>query len=80
MSEGGRVEALKASFRGVLRASEPLDALRARVEAVSVKEEPDAALVSELARFATAVAVAAAALRSLCESFSQNEQRDQTTS
>jgi hypothetical protein len=63
------VEVLKASFRGVLRAADPLGTLRERVEVLSPKEPPDAALLSELARVGAGVAVAAAALRSLSESF-----------
>ena len=75
MSEVGRVEALKASFRGVVRAAESLDAVRERVEALSDKEGPDAALLSELARIGTGIAVAAAALRSLSESPSRSARR-----
>ena len=77
MSDVGRVEALKASFRGVVRAAESLDAVRERVEALSDKEGPDAALLSELARIGTGIAVAAAALRSLSESPSQ--EREETS-
>jgi hypothetical protein len=73
MSEVGRVEALKAAFRGVVGATESLGALRERVGALSEKEAPDAALLSELARIGSAVAIGAAALRSLSESFSQSE-------
>jgi len=74
MSEVGRVEALKASFRGVVRAAESLDAVRERVEALSDEERPDAALLSELARIGTGIAVAAAALRSLSESSAEREE------
>ena len=77
MSDVGRVEALKASFRGVVRAAESLDAVRGRVEALSDKEGPDAALLSELARIGTGIALAAAALRSLSESPSQ--EREETS-
>jgi hypothetical protein len=75
MSEVGRVEALKASFRGVVRAAESLDVVRERVEALSDKAGPDAALLSELTRIGTGIAVAAAALRSLSESPSQEREK-----
>jgi hypothetical protein len=74
MSQAGRVEALKAAFRGVVRAGEPLDGLRERVERLSETDEPDAGLLADLTRIGAGVAVAAAALRSLGESFSQGSQ------
>jgi hypothetical protein len=79
MSEAGRVDALKAAFRGVVHASEPLNRLRERVEALSEREGPDAALLSDLARIGSGVAVAAAALRSLSESFSQSGRSETKT-
>jgi hypothetical protein len=80
MSQVGRVEALKAAFRGVIRAGEPLDAFRERVEALSEKDEPGAELLADLTRIGAGVAVAAAALRTLAESFSQGNQNGSESS
>jgi hypothetical protein len=80
MSQAGRVEALKAAFRGVVRASDSLGALRERVEALSEKDEPDAELLADLTRIGAGVAVAAAALRALGESLSQGSQNGSESS
>jgi glycerate kinase len=73
--EGGEaveaVEALKAAFRGTLRASESLGPLRERVEALTEMRKPDEELLSELASASAGLAVAAAAVRSLSETLSQ---------
>ena len=68
MSETGAVEALKAAFRGAVSASEALESLRERIEALDAAADPDPALLEELSRIAAGVAIAAAALRGLSES------------
>jgi hypothetical protein len=68
MPERGEVEALKASFGGVVSASTVLLDLRGRIEALEPCREVDEALLQDLARAAAGHAVASAALRALVES------------
>lgn len=69
MSDTGRIEALKAAFRGVVRTADSLNAMRVQVEALSENEPPDVALLADVARVGAAVAASAATLRSLSETF-----------
>jgi hypothetical protein len=77
MSQIGALEALKAAFRGTVGASEALGPLRAQIEALTEDKGPDATLLEDVARVAAGVALAAAALRSLSESLSQQHGAEQ---
>ena len=73
MVERGAVKALKASVRGLTAASGALAALNERVEALADDGPLDPALLTELARYAAAMAVGAGAVRGLSESLAARE-------
>lgn len=63
MADANELDALKASFRGVLDSADALLKLRERIEAFGVHAPPDDRTLEDLARVSAAHAVASAALR-----------------
>jgi hypothetical protein len=65
MADPREIEALKASFRGVLSTAAALDGYRSRVAAIDAAADPPRDALEELLRVVAAHATASAALRGL---------------
>lgn len=67
MTDPNEIAALKASLRGALDTADALAGLREKIEALDPHADVGADALGELARVATAHALASAALRGLIE-------------
>lgn len=76
MSERSEIEALKASLRGAAATSATLAVLQGRVEALESADALEDGLLQELARAASAHAVASAAVRGLVETIVARRGKD----